>query len=76
MAYHYAINARYAMRHLYIPSPVERDTFAPDAHKTRNLIWAIGWRSNKPFADTARFLGGGRQAAIIESVDETKFQAH
>jgi choline dehydrogenase-like flavoprotein len=43
---------------LWNPSPVERETFAADAHRTRNLVWGLGWLSNKPFADTAYCVGG------------------
>jgi choline dehydrogenase-like flavoprotein len=34
------------------------DTFGPDAQRTRDLVWGIGWRSNVGFPGTAYCVGG------------------
>lgn len=34
------------------------DTFGPDALRTRDLVWGIGWRSNVGFPGTACCAGG------------------
>ena len=34
------------------------DTFGPDAQRTRDLVWGIGWRGNVGFPGTAYCVGG------------------
>lgn len=34
------------------------DPFSPDAQKTRNLVWGMGWRGNTGFPGTAYCVGG------------------
>ena len=34
------------------------DTFGPDAQRTRDLVWGIGWRGNVGFPGTAYCAGG------------------
>lgn len=34
------------------------DTFGPDAGRTRDLVWGVGWRSNVGFPGTAYCVGG------------------
>jgi choline dehydrogenase-like flavoprotein len=34
------------------------DTFGPDAQRTRDLVWGVGWRGNTGFPGTAYCVGG------------------
>ena len=34
------------------------DTFSPEAQRTRNLVWGLGWRGNVGFPGTAYCVGG------------------